>query len=216
MKEILKILYEKNIRFFNVWNYLYLYSDDNNEIIFTNSDIIGRFNLPASTLTRAIKYGLDTNNGKTYIELTKVSPKTYKVKFYPNGKRNAKAVKNVDLKKWITAYYKEEQFDYPELKKHLRFVDSICEKMEKAIKDKGQVEYSNDVLNDTFQVFFNKIPDWWKQNAFTLPSINKNFSKILNQIKLSSNGKSSNYVSATKTVNELDFEKITKAGKKSN
>tara|TARA_Y100000034_G_C6819129_1_gene368738 strand:+ start:69 stop:713 length:645 start_codon:yes stop_codon:yes gene_type:complete len=212
MKELLRILYDKNIRFFNVWNHLYLYSDDNNEIVFTNSEIIGRFKIPHSTLTRAIQYALSINNGKTYIEMEKIAPKTYKVKFYPNGKRTLKSkIKNRELKEWIVNYYKKEDFDYPELKKHLRFVDSICGKLEQAIKDRATEEYTPELLIKTFYVFFEKIPDWWKENAFTLPSINKNFSKILNQIKLSANGKTNKYVSATKGVEDLDFEKITKA-----
>tara|TARA_R110002020_G_scaffold44348_10_gene128036 strand:- start:9231 stop:9881 length:651 start_codon:yes stop_codon:yes gene_type:complete len=216
MKEVFRILYDKNVRFFEVWNYLYLYSNEQNEIVFTNSDIIGRFKLPPSTLNRAISFALSINNGKIYIELEKIAPKTYKAKFYPNGKRNVKAVKNKELKVWIEDYYKKQEYDYPELKKHLRFVDTICDKLEKAIKERNTEPFTPDLLHKTFCVFFEKIPDWWKENAFTLTSINKNFSKILNQIKLSANGKSNNYASATRKVESLDFEKISKARDSSN
>lgn len=46
----------------------------------------------------------------------------------------------------------------------------------------------HDIIN-AFEFLLTKMPDWWKKNAFTIPSISKNFDKIVNQIQNGVTGK---------------------------
>jgi hypothetical protein len=181
-------------------------ADDKNEYEFHNSELLCRFNITPPTLHRALKYGLNYGD-ITFIKLDKIGNKLYKVKFYDNGKKKNAIKTNQELKKWIITYYKERDIDYVDISNHKKYVDMIYQKIEKAIKQRGKFEVNEDICNDTFKMFFKKLPNWWLEHAFTLPTINKNFTKILNQIKFNSNGKQSNYVSAEKNL-DIDFEKL--------
>ena len=70
---------------------------------------------------------------------------------------------------------------------------------------KRKVELNETNVENTFRIFFENIPTWWKQNQFTLPSINKNFTKILNQIK-SNNKNNTKYDKASEDVSNLKFK----------
>lgn len=189
MKAFFKRLYFSSPACYNVWTYLWLTSDEKNETVFEYSELQGRFKIATSSLYRHLK--IDKYVGeKIYVEVEKISAKKAKVKFYPNGKRKPKKQKTlVDLKLWIKNYYLENEIDYVDFLKHERFVDNIHDKMKKAIKAKDPSKCDENTVSDTVMFMFTHLPEWWKENAFTLPSINKNFTKILNQIKQSRNGR---------------------------
>lgn len=50
-------------------------------------------------------------------------------------------------------------------------------------------------IADTFKVMLNKMPEWYKKNAFSLPVINKKFNDIVSSIK-QSNEKGQSNISA--------------------
>ena len=93
MKDFLRNLYRKNKRDFDVWNYLWLFSD-NNSIDFTQAELGGRFNLPASSLHRILNKNLELINTeeKIFIEYEKTSYKIWKITFYPEGRKSTESL----------------------------------------------------------------------------------------------------------------------------
>lgn len=214
MREQLKELYLKNRRDFEVWNYLWLFSE-NNSINFTHSELCARFKLPASSLHRVIKiYPEKWNEKKVFVECEKVAYKQYQVTFYPKGKKATKSnIQTIydELFDWLKEYYANIEFDYADINKHKRYVKIICDKLKKAMKEKN-TDITDDSLRDTFQFFFLNLPEWWKENQnITLTLINKHFTKILNQVKSNGNGKKrDSYAKAAAEVDEVDFSQLTK------
>lgn len=214
MKEFLKELYIKNRRDFEVWNYLWLFSE-NNSIEFTPSSLAGRFGLPPSSLHRILNiYPEIWNKEKIFVEYTKLAYKTHSVTFYPKGKKipkNKEYTVHDELFDWLGGYYRELDFDYTDLSHHKRYVKLICDKLKKAMTEKA-TEITNETLINTFQFFFLNIDDWWKDTGnITLTVINKNFTKILNQVKTNGNkSKRDSYSKAAAKVDEVDFSQLTK------
>lgn len=212
MKAQLKTIYEKNQKWFEVWVYLWLKSDNKNTIVFSYSDLGARFNIPKTTIHRIISFYKTLNETKQFIELNSTIDNKIELKFYPTGKVENKETPLIEaLYLFLLNFYQEHDYDYPELKKHKNHIKTIANKLNKFLVEKKKENISEAELIDTFKIFFINIPNWWKQNAFTLPTISKNFNKILNQIKISSNGKNTKYDNANKEIRNLDFEKISKA-----
>tara|TARA_R110001592_G_scaffold192794_4_gene439675 strand:+ start:558 stop:1106 length:549 start_codon:yes stop_codon:yes gene_type:complete len=181
-------------------------SNTKHEIVFKYSNLSSKLNLSKSTLTRAMKMVDIVNTDKKYIELNKIGNNEYFLKFFPNGKTEPKNINSMDLilLDFLKQYYIENDIHYPELKKHKSHIKKISTKLSLVLTSK-KVEINDENLINTFKVFFKNIPLWWKQNQFTLPSINKNFTKILNQIK-SKNNKSIKYDNTNNQVDNLKFK----------
>jgi hypothetical protein len=82
MKTLLKELYHKNRRDFEVWNYLWLFSDESNSIQFSHTDLYCRFNVPLSSLHRMLnKYPEIWNGDKTFVEYRKSKSPPYMTSF---------------------------------------------------------------------------------------------------------------------------------------
>jgi hypothetical protein len=211
MKLRLKELYIKNHRSFQVWEYLWLFSDTNNSIEFTHSDLRGRFNIPETSLCRILEQAHEWNDERIIVEKIKIKPKTYRIVFHPRGRRNAKVITVHDeLYVWVRKYYESQEYEYNDLAKHRRYVKIICDKLVEAIKKRG-AEVTDDLLKQAFYAYFNNIDDWWRNNSFTLPAINKHFTKILNQVKQSVNGKKrDSYSKATESAEQVDFGKLAR------
>ena len=213
MKQFLRELYNKNRRDFEVWNYLWLFAD-NNSINFTLSELSGRFGIPMSSLHRILNmYPEKWNEDKVFVEQTKVAYKQYNITFYPKGKKAPKSdaftIYN-ELFDWLKEYYADLDYDYTDMAKHKKYVKTICNKLEKAMRDRN-TEVTNDSLSDTFKFFFLNIGDWWKDSGnVSLTVINKNFTKILNQIKNNGTSKKrDSYSKAAAQVDQVDFSKLT-------
>lgn len=213
MKELLKELYIKNRRDFEVWNYLWLFSS-NNEIEFNTLDLSIKFNLPMSSLHRILKtYPDNWNENKTFVQHKK-HYRLHRITFYPKGKAIPKS-KNRDfyddLFDWLkNDYYSELDFDYVDLIKHKPYIKTICNKLKKAMLEKSK-EFNDELLISTFKLMFTSIDDWWKDSGnITLVIINKNFTKILNQVKKNGNkSKRDSFSKAAAKVDEVDFSKFT-------
>lgn len=62
-----------------------------------------------------------------------------------------------------------------------------------------------DIIN-TFCLLLDKLPDWYKKNAFSLPVINKKFNEIVSSIQQKNNGKGQSNISNSykeKLLNDL-------------
>ena len=105
---------------------------------------------------------------------------------------------------FLNNYYKDNDIHYPELSRHNSHIKKIVTKLS-LLMVKRKVELNETNVENTFRIFFENIPTWWKQNQFTLPSINKNFTKILNQIK-SNNKNNTKYDKASEDVSNLKFK----------
>ena len=214
MKEQLKALYLKNKRDFEVWNYLWLFSD-NNSINFTHSELATRFNLPASSLHRILNiYPESWNDEKVFVEYGKVAYNEHKVTFHPKGKKSPKQEGEYlydELFEWLKEYYLDIEYDYSDMLKHKRYVKIICDKLKKAMKHKNS-DVTDDLLKDTFKFLFLNIDDWWKESGnITLTQISKHFTKILNQVKTKNGGtkKRDSYSKAAAQIDEVDFSQLT-------
>ena len=215
MRTLLKELYHKNRRDFDVWNYLWLFSDESNSIQFSHTDLCCRFKVPLSSLHRMLnKYPETWNTDKTFVEYEKIGYKNYQVVFYPKGKKVSK-VKVVtmydELFDWLKEFYKQKKFDYSDLAKHKRYVKTICGKVENAMKNK-ETEVTDENLVKTFKIIFENLPEWWVESGnITLPTISKSFTKILNQIKSNNNAggkKRDSYSKAAEGVAGIDYDKL--------
>jgi len=215
MKEFLKELYNDSPRDFDVWNYLWLFSDSKHEIEFSHSELCGRFKVPLTTLNRILKKHPEYwNDEKCIVTYEKVGYKQFKISFFPKGKKAAKQVKPTiddELYKWLKEYYKKIDFDYADLPKHKRYVKIIREKIESAMKSRNTL-VTDESSFTTFQMFFGGIPEWWKENStITLPLVSKHFTKILNQIKSNANGKKrDSFSKAAESADSIDFGKLAK------
>jgi hypothetical protein len=108
---------------------------------------------------------------------------------------------------WVKQFYADQNYDYVDFKKHEKYVDIIFNKMKEAINNKETTQATESLITDTVMFFFMNMPTWWKENAFTLPSLSKHFPKILHSIKMSQNGKtkSTKYVNTDNEIERINF-----------
>ena len=216
MKDFLKDLYIRKKRDFDVWNYLWLFSD-NNTIIFTQTELCGRFGLPASSLHRILNQNIENANiDRVFIEYERIAFKNYRVIFYPKGKKIRKTKYSdlyIELYDWMKDYYVEIDFDYADMPKHRRYINTICDKIIKAMRDK-KTEITDENVIATFQFFIKGIDNWWRDTGnITLPLISKHFTKLLNQVKQNgTNGgkKRDSFSKAAEQIDAIDFNKLTR------
>lgn len=219
MKELLQILYKNNRRDFEVWNYLWLFSE-NDTISFTLTELSARLSIPKTSLHRILHSYIEKwNVNKLFVELKKDSNKRVVITFYPKGKKIPKGQIHTiqeQLYDWLKDYYSDLDFDYTDLPKHKKYITTLCNKLKKAMA-KRNTEITDETLVDTFKYFFINIPDWWKENQnITLTLISKHFTKILNQVKANGNGNSKkrdSYSKAAEKVDEVDFSQFAEKQK---
>jgi len=219
MKSALKELYTESRRDFDVWSYLWLFSDENNSIEFSHTELCGRFSLPLTTLYRTLKiYPEIWKETGIIVTQERLMKKNFKITFeFVKVKKRIAPPKEVtlydDLFDWLKKHYAKINFDYADISYHKNKIKTICDKLTKAMKDR-KTEVTDDSVKETFHVFFENIDSWWVNNGnITLPIINKNFTKILNQIK-SNHGKNGekrdSYSKAAEQVDGIDYDKLTK------
>ena len=209
VKEIQE-LYSKSHKEYGVWVYLWLFSEKN-QVSFTYTELSTQFNIPISTLHRIINKNI-TSWALQGIDIS-ISKSEYKshVIYFKSKKIESKAPLNEELYAYLKQYYSQIDYDYPDLVKHKRYINTICNKLKKAMQQKGTIVDENN-LKETFIVFISNIDGWWKDSGnITLPLISKHFTKILNQVKNNANGKKrDSYSIAAKQADEIDFGKLTR------
>jgi len=190
MKEILKNLYAWNPRYYAVWSYLWVMSDKETEFDF--SELCHELSVPRSTMYRILKHYENWNQEKIFVDCS-IESGVVSLRFYDKGKARTKKAENyllTDAMVFLNEYYAEKNYDYINLKDHKGFADKILEKVRSSVEARqGAVDDTK--LLEAFKLFFSCIPKWWQENSFTLPTINKNYTKIFNQIKQQAHGKSS-------------------------
>jgi hypothetical protein len=210
MKEQLKVLYKNSKREYDVWSYLWIFSEKN-KVSFTYTSLSSQFNIPVSTLHRIINKNI-TSWALQGIDIS-ISKSEYKsqVIYFKSKKIESKVPLNEELYAYLKQYYSQIEYDYPDLDKHKRYINTICNKLKKAMQDKGTIVDENN-LYETFIVFISNIDGWWKESGnITLPLISKHFTKILNQVKNNANGKKrDNYSIAANKADEINFDKLTR------
>jgi hypothetical protein len=220
MKEILKHLHQKGALCFNFWSYIYLYSNEKNEFEYTVEKLQKIFSIKSrSTIYLYLNMQNEWNvEGKIFTEIeTIVEPSKnkkgiYKLKFYNNAKKQ-KPVKEKPIsivieecQKFILDFYKQINFTY--LKIDTKHIVSIQNKIDLLLIKNGSV-LTDELKIESFKVIFQKMPKWWADNNhFSLSTVNKNFDKIVNDIKSKENGKFSNKAIGT-AKESIDFSKYT-------
>jgi hypothetical protein len=149
---------------------------------------------------------------ETIVEPSKNKKGIYKLKFYNNAKKQ-KPVKEKPIsivieecQKFILDFYKQINFTY--LKIDPKHIVSIQNKIDLLLIKNGSV-LTDELKIESFKVIFEKMPKWWADNNhFSLSTVNKNFDKIVNDIKSKENGKFSNKAIGT-AKESIDFSKYT-------
>lgn len=210
MKEQLKFLYKTNKKEYDVWSYLWIFSEKN-KVSFSYTSLSSQFNIPISTLHRIINKNISKwSKEGVEIDIRKAEYKANIISFKSSKTTETKPI-NEELYAYLKQYYSQIDYDYPDLVKHKRYINTICNKLKKAMQQKGTVVDENN-LRETFIVFVSNIDGWWKESGnITLPLISKHFTKILNQVKNNANGKKrDNYSIAANKADEINFDKLTR------
>jgi hypothetical protein len=197
-----------------------LYSNEKNEFEYTVEKLQKIFSIKSrSTIYLYLNMQNEWNvEGKIFTEIeTIVEPSKnkkgiYKLKFYNNAKKQ-KPVKEKPIsivieecQKFILDFYKQINFTY--LKIDTKHIVSIQNKIDLLLIKNGSV-LTDELKIESFKVIFQKMPKWWADNNhFSLSTVNKNFDKIVNDIKSKENGKFSNKAIGT-AKESIDFSKYT-------
>lgn len=225
MKQQLKRLYFNNIRHYEVWNYLWLISEDG-ITMFQYVDICCKFKVPKSTLSRILQLQNTWNNEKQLTTIEKEG-KWHKLTFWeelPASQKKkptktefpARTEQMFDI---LTEWYKQKEVEYPTLEKDKKRITEFLNRIEKSLTAASQPKTDKDVI-EAATLYFNKIPEWWIKNAYSMATINKNYMKIYNQIKLNSNGNSTTKESRIDKYRKaaessaIDFEKLASGSKR--
>lgn len=209
MKEILRLLSHDNLARFQVWSYLWVNRDNKNVVKFTLNDLCYIFKLPKTTIQRHLSYMNDMNMDKIHVESLQTRRGT-ELKFYEKGKPS-KAPKNPlheDSFKYVQKFYIDSGFDYPNIRDHKRFIVNILTKLEGSIKLKSGVEPTPEVTKEALEALMTNLPKWWVDNGnITLPTINKSYAKIIQQIKNNA-GSTDSYTKESQSTSAEDYEKF--------
>jgi hypothetical protein len=211
MKEYLQGLQLVNKKQFALILYLWLESDKQGVYTFKILDICKMFSIPKTSLYRFLasnhKFHLmKLEGGRRVIKFAEKEELAEVIKVVKKATDSSDIEYNGRLRKFLKEFYFKHDFDYPELEKHFRYALNIMSKMDELIKVKNEVITEN-IRFDSFCIFFEKLPVWWTENKkLSLPTLNKNFTNILNQIKSSQNDK---YSSLQQGAESIDFSDLT-------
>lgn len=215
MKNQLRWLYKNNKRCWEVWNHLWLFSDDMNSIAFTYNEICGALSIPHTTFKRMLGNTAWANTDKQRVEILREGNKI-KVVFYPNGKPAEREARDTSVEDelflWLkTDFYPSHQVDYPNIGNthHKNKVSPILKKIKKVMRVKG-TEVTDETVITSFKVYFENMPAWWLEHQPTLPAVNKHFTEILGAIKKVRDDKNSQARAAASAV---DFSQVAQKGK---
>lgn len=192
MRKILSELALDNFTYYQVWSYLWLTSNSGNIRVFNYLDLCVKFKISKSTCSRLIsKYAETFNSEKTHVELS-FTGSTYTAKFYENGKPNKKAEPMNDyhfgIMSYLREYYQKKAFEYTELDQHRKYMVYLLSKITKSMQGKN-LDVNDDSLRHAFETLMENIPEWWiTHGQITLPSINRHYGKITNQIRAKQRG----------------------------
>ena len=214
MKRKLIYLQNKNDKYFSVILNLWLKSDDVGCLEISKEKLMILFKCSAPTFNSLYEKYISEYVISERIERRK---KIFKLNFGSIGVQEKKQKSKLnrsestlynDIKDFLKNFYIKNDYDYPELSKHFKYAQSIYDKLVDAMKKREGVEVTKEATIDTFQFFFNNLPKWWVESKnISLTTINKNFTKILNEIKTTKNDK---YSKTAVESESIDFSRFTK------
>lgn len=209
MKDLIKKLYNSNNkRDFIIWNYLWIFCN-NGKIKISIKKLEKDFKIPKSSLNKTLNNTISNwNKKKQFVTIKRLEKDKYEICFLKEPiDSGSKQQVYQELFIWLKLYYLGVNYDYLEINNHKKYVKLICDKLEKIILNKG-LKLSDETLKETFILFFERIDGWWLENKLiSLPTINKSFTKILNQIK-PKNGESKYSKAKEQSISQIDFNKI--------
>lgn len=175
--------------------FMWLNSNVKNLYEFDISDICFQFELSRSTVFRVLKANdfqvSKLEKGIFQVDLT-ISSKQKSKSLIPSDVKIENKIAMNKMFSFLNDFYIKKEFNYPDLKKHLKYAEQILKKLDDMLVS-SNVELSMDNRMGSFQVFFENIPNWWVDNkVLTLTVLNKNFTKIINQIKSNTNDEFTN------------------------
>lgn len=213
IKETLKELYETERNAYDVWVYLWLNSNSKGEVVFSKKKISLELGVSLSTTYRA----LDKHAYRFCSGIESHDKKNYHVLKFSGAKSTS--TKKVDelqglydrLYEYLKEYYSRAEFEYTALPNHKKLIKTIVGKLKKAMNKTDKVVVTEQTLEDTFKMFFEGVLNTWfgQEKQLSLNTINRNFDKILNDIKRMHNGKKSDsYARAKQEAESIDFSKL--------
>lgn len=231
MKKVLKYLYQYRKRHFEVWNYLWLHSEDG-ITHFTYLDVCAKFKVPKSTLARILQLENEWNEEDQILTKVERVSNGHKVTFFeevlkkpvkkqptvqnsaPRPENPLKPVTN-HVHEYLKGKYDTLGIVYPKFDTEKPKVTNLIKKVEEMLKEQGKSTLPEDIQDSTI-LFIDKIPEWWWQNAFTIGHFTRNFEKIYNQIKINVNGGKSKrlatYQQAAKEADGIDYSQLAGRG----
>lgn len=96
------------------------------------------------------------------------------------------------------AYRSETGLDYSFAGADAKALSELIKKIAKTAESE-----SEDVIYQTFSALIHKLPDWYKQNAFSLLVINKKYNEIIVSIKKNGNKQPIGYDYRRRIVDDL-------------
>jgi hypothetical protein len=207
MEEYIKALFKINQRDFTIWNYLWIFSKDG-KIKISITQLEKDFKIPKSSLNKTLnKRILLWNKKKKVVGIKRLEKDIFQISFIKEPVDENEKIYN-ELYIWIKSFYLKVNYDYIELSSHKRYIKLICKKLEKVILNK-KIDLNDKVIKETFILYIENIDGWWLENKLiSLPTINKSFSKILNQMKPKNAGESKYSKAAKQSIDQIDFTKF--------
>lgn len=218
MKRKLIYLKNNNDKYFSVILDLWLKSDDYGNLEVSKEKLMILFNCSAPTFNSLYeKYILEYVTSERIEKRKRIFSLNFESLEIENNNQNQKqktklnkkeSLIDKELKDFLKDFYIKNDYDYPDLEKHYRFAELIYTKLVDAMKKREGVEITDVTKKDTFFFFFNNLPNWWVENRnISLTVINKNFTKILNQIKTTR--KDDKYSKTAIESESIDFSQFT-------
>ncbi len=121
MKDQLKVLYKTSKKEYDIWSYLWIFSEKS-KVSFSYTSLSSQFNIPISTLHRIInkniskwaKEGIDICIQKADFKANIIS--------FKSAKTLETKPLNEDLYAYLKQYYSQIDYDYPDLIKQINQV----------------------------------------------------------------------------------------------
>jgi hypothetical protein len=211
IKEALKELYDKERKAYDVWVHLWLNTNSKGEVVFSKKELQLELGMSKTTLYRV----LDKHFNLFSDSIESRSKGMYSIKFLSNKKANSSKSDEMQgmydrLYDYLIDYYESQEYEYVALPNHKKFIKTISNKLKKAMVKNGTV-VTESSLEDTFKMFFEGVKITWfgETGNLNLTTINRNFDKILNDIKTRHNGKKSDsYTRAKQEVESINFDQF--------
>lgn len=214
-KDVLRQMSKKQPKLYELWNYLWLESNDQGEVDFRYNELMTFFSCSRTSMARMLQPE-NIEGFNEFVSIQKVAPSTYQaiINYQPKKhtppKETAKKTRNTlitgEYADFLERYYNKIGFINLDFNKKKRDLESILLKIT-TIMQNNQTPISDETRFENFQMIMNNIPQWWVDKGMVdLPSVNKHFTKIINAIKIKQHGELN---STRPDAEPIDFSQFT-------